>query len=413
MASKWLLLFVLLAGLAGAMTYALLQTPDTDPVQPVEVDSRIPTVAWVFEPPVGGGFVAAPTIAGDAVYLSAIHPRGLRLHGAVYAVDRARGKRRWTFIADGDMRPTASAPTLARGRLYVGEGMHADFSCRLYCLDPANGNPHWSITASDHIESTPVLENDTLYFAAGDDGVYAADALSGKIRWHFVSDLHIDSTPAVIDDKVIVGSGPSRQHKSTRVVALHTQTGKPIWQTPTTLPAWGSPTVSAGRVIVGLGNGRMLTPAQPPEIPGGAVLALDAATGETLWQVARPDAVFQRPAVSGDRVIFGCRDGTLSAVTLTKGELLWQVSLGAPVIAPPTIADNHVYAVTITGRLSCHALNTGAELWCFDLGKQTRADPLVTAGVRVYEDCLYLAAEIRTGGGNSTASLYCLTLKKP
>lgn len=85
--------------------------------------------------------------------------------------------------------------------------MHANFSCRLYCLDAASGKPLWAFKTTDHIEGGPALVGDEVIFPAGNDGVYAIEAKTGTRRWNFRADLHIDSTPLVEGERIYIGSG--------------------------------------------------------------------------------------------------------------------------------------------------------------------------------------------------------------
>src|SRR5262249_3176545 len=151
-----------------------------EPVPPPPPPTTGPQLVWAFEAPRPGAAVAAPLVADDAVYLAAIHARGFSLTGAVYALDPATGKQKWAFDRDGDMLPTASAAVLAGGRLFLGEGMHRNFVCQFYCLAPATGKPVWTAGTSDHIEGGPAVEGGTVFFPAGNDGVYARDAATGK-----------------------------------------------------------------------------------------------------------------------------------------------------------------------------------------------------------------------------------------
>src|SRR5207237_1183559 len=150
---------------------------------------------WIFQAPDPGGVVAAPLVTPDAIYLAAYKARGFRLAGTVFALDPATGRQRWAFTDGGEMLSTASSPALAGGRLYVGEGMHANFACKLYCLDPAAGTKLWAFPTGDHIEAGPLVAGGTVYFSAGNEGVYAADAATGTQRWNYRDDIHVDTTP--------------------------------------------------------------------------------------------------------------------------------------------------------------------------------------------------------------------------
>ena len=47
-----------------------------------------------------------------------------------------------------------------------------------------------------------------------------------------------------------------------------------------------------------------------------------------------PDAVFGRPAIAGERVVFGSRDGTLRGLSF-DGKEIFRLEMGGPVMAPP------------------------------------------------------------------------------
>jgi outer membrane protein assembly factor BamB len=366
-----------------------------------------PRLAWVFEAPRPGTVLATPAVTPDAIYLAAAHPRGIDYTGAVYALDPATGKVRWTFDRDGTMLPSASPPLAAGGRLFVGEGMHGHFACRLQCLDAASGRPVWDRPVGDHIEGGPVAADDLVLFSAGNDGLYAVDRATGAVKWNFRADLHIDSTPAVVSGRAFVGSGTSRRFQNYQVVCLNVSSGKPIWRTPVTLPAWGNPLVDRDRVYVGLGNGRLTESARPPEKPAGALVCLDAATGQHMWTCPVGDAVFGRPAAGGGRIVFGSRDGNVYGVG-PDGREAYRMPMGGPVVAGVEAAGGRVYAASVAGRVVCLDGVTGTEKWRHDLDR-TGVEPHVFAAPVVVGGRLYVAAEM-TAGETGVVSLFAFDL---
>jgi len=368
-----------------------------------------PRLLWSFEAPRPGSVIAAPLIAPDGVYLAAVHAQGFRVTGAVYALNPATGKPRWVFDRDGEMLPTASSPVFAGGRLIFGEGMHANFSCKLYALDPGTGKQVWAFDTGDHIEGGPATDGTTVYFPAGNDGVYAVDVASGRRRWNFREDVHIDSSPAIVNGRAYVGSGTSRRYKTTQVICLDAATGGPVWRAPVPLPAWATPLAEGGQVYAGLGNGRLTEGARPPEVPAGALVCLDAASGAMLWTFPVGDAVFTRPVAARGAVVFGSRDGHLYGLS-EDGRERFRLSTGGPIISSPAIDRGFVYAVTVTGRIVCINILTGQEIWRREL-PQPGAVPQVFAPVRVVGDRLFVAAEMQPPGSSiGIVSLLCFEL---
>jgi outer membrane protein assembly factor BamB len=397
------LLAALAAGLAGL---AALSRPTTT-TPPV-------TVAWTFEPPEHGAIISSPVLDGERVYVAAVRDQGLASTGVVYGLDRATGAVLWRFDNAGEMQQTYSTPCLDSGRLYVGEGMHGNHVCNLYCLDTATGRELWHFRTEDHIESSPCAADGRVYFGAGDDGVYCLDDVSGTEVWHFRAPVHVDTSPAAAGRFVYVGSGVSRTRTSPAVYCLEAATGTTVWRRPTDLPAWGSPAVDGDRVFVGLGNGRLLQSAAPPERPAGALLCLDAATGEPVWQYPVGDGVFARAAAAGGRVTFGARDGACYCVD-RDGRPCWKTDLGSPVVTRAALAGGRAYVVASRGPAACLDADTGRVLWTFDVAAGTRTTPQLVSSpaVATVEEGgkvrrrIYFGAELKNPV-NSAAVLYCL-----
>lgn len=123
----------------------------------------------------------------------------------------------------------------------------------------------------------------------------------------------------------------------------------------------GSPVVADGRVFVSVtdfGSGLL-----------GGIVALDAATGATLWEHRVGFSVRNAGAVSGSTLVFVSNDGTAHGVDAASGESLWTYELAserAPVerniYSSPTIVDGIAY---LGGRYEFVAIEaaTGDILW--------------------------------------------------
>jgi eukaryotic-like serine/threonine-protein kinase len=366
-----------------------------------------PQAVWVFEAPRPGSIVATPRVTVDHIYLAAAHTQGFNLAGAVYALDPATGKSRWVFDRDGHMLPTASAPLLIGDRLYFGEGMHGHFACRLHCVDAATGQARWHFATGDHVEGGPIEAGGLVLFPAGNDGLYAVDATSGEPKWNFRADVHIDSSPCVSGNRAFVGTGKSRRFSNYQVVCLDVPSGNPVWRTPVHLPAWGDPIVAGERIYVGLGNGRLNESAKPPETPAGGLTCVDATNGKLLWSFPTGDAVFGRPAIVGERVVVGSRDGNLYGLAV-DGHEAWRLSMGGPVVAGVASVGAKVYAVSVAGRIVCVDAASGREEWRHELGR-VGVEPHVFASPVVLGQRLYIAAEMTTGQ-TGIVSLFCFEL---
>jgi outer membrane protein assembly factor BamB len=367
-------------------------------------------LVWLFEQPERGAILSTPLVTEDRIYVGAVQDRGLRSSGAVWCLARATGRKVWRFDDDGGMLHMISSPCLADGRLYIGEGMHANFVCKLYCLDAATGKKLWRHEAAGHIESSPCVSGGRVYFGAGDDGIHCLDSLTGKPCWHFQESVHVDSNPAVHDNRLYAGSGGSRRLPATEALCLNAETGSPLWRTATELPAWGSPAVAGEDVYFGLGNGRML---QSADQPAGALLRVHAATGQLRGTYAVGDAVFAAPVVHRDRVYFAARDGHCYCVDRNLGRLYWKEYLGSPIVARPALHQGRLYVVATGGLVYCLDAETGRARWSFDVARHSGTQPQIVSSPVVAVEAdgsrrIYFGSELK-GAVSSAAVLYCLS----
>jgi outer membrane protein assembly factor BamB len=370
-------------------------------------------LAWTFEPPQRGALAAGVQLDARHVYLAAIRDNPFAPSGALYCLERATRRVVWTFTDGGSMLHTISTPCLAGGLLYVGEGMHANSACKLYCLDCATGRKRWDFPADGHIESSPCVAGGAVFFGAGDDGLYALDAASGKVRWHFQDLLHVDASPAVAGGRLYAGSGVSRRLRRTEAFCLDARTGRPLWRTPTDLPVWGSPVVAGACVFFGLGNGRLTASVPPPARPAGALLCLDAVTGKVRWRCPAGDGVLVRPAVGGRRAYFVSRDGFCYAADRESGTLAWKTDLGGPLVAAPALAGGRLYVAGGPGRVAALSTGDGKVLWSYDIARASQTRPRLLSAPVVARDPASGARQILFGAElrnpvSSAAVLYCL-----
>jgi outer membrane protein assembly factor BamB/HEAT repeat protein len=357
--------------------------------------------------------IATPFVSDERIYLAAVRDTGLQPTGAVHCLDRRTLKPIWTFDDGGRMLHMFSSPVVSNGRLYVGEGMHANFECHLYCLDAATGQKVWTYAAGSHIESTPVFVGETVIFGAGDDGVVCVRAASGERIWKLDRPAHVDTTPVIADGIVYAGSGTSRRNGAEPAVfALDAATGRVLWRVAMDLPVWASPTLSNGVLFVGLGNGRLLEGPRAPEAPAGALVALDAATGNERWRFRGCDAIFGQPAVDSHRVYVGSRDCRCYAVDRATGRPVWSVECGSAVVAGPVWAGSILIVTASDGHVIGLDPATGMVRWQFDLARHTQTRPQVLTPPAIHSSgeararkLLYLPTELRTRAG-SAATLF-------
>src|SRR6185295_19791385 len=85
----------------------------------------------------------------------------------------------------------------------------------------------------------------------------------------------------------------------------------------------------------------------------GAVLALDATSGELKWKFPMTDVTDSGILTTASDVLFtGGREGYFQALDARNGSLLWKASLGGQISAGPMTyqVDGKQYVVIASGR---------------------------------------------------------------
>ena len=145
----------------------------------------------------------------------------------------------------------------------------------------------WYDTRTDRgLEATPIVVDGILYATASWSVAFALDARTGREIWRFDPEVpHEKGAYAccdVVNRGVAVYQG--RVYLGTidgRLIALDAATGEPVWQvqtTDTTRPytITGAPRVVKGKVIIGNGGAELGV--------RGYVSAYDARSGELVWR---------------------------------------------------------------------------------------------------------------------------------
>jgi outer membrane protein assembly factor BamB len=357
----------------------------TGAVDPRDAGPQKPVVLWTFDPGEKKGRIyihSSPTVVDGQVYVGAMHEVSATVQGYLYCINaadgrqaggqpRALGERLWRYTADRSMKPVYSSPTIAGGKVYIGEGYHEDQGCRLFCLDARGGADAgylWARTTQSHVESSPWVQGSRVYFGAGDDGILCVDgsqleeqpggAKSPKLIWQ-VPKLHVDASPIVVGNRLFAGSVIGDLFQETQVLCVNTDDGGVVWRVATPLPVT-CPAYADGRVFFGLASGKV---SDDGKRPGGAVWCLAAESGEKLWEMPAAASVLGSPALAEKRVYFGSRDKHARCATQDKGAPVWKRELSGPIVASPVVAGGKAYFVTVAGTVHCLNAATGEPIW--------------------------------------------------
>jgi outer membrane protein assembly factor BamB len=284
----------------------------------------------------------------------------------------------------------------------------------LYAVDKRSGKILWERVAFEgeprekrHIKSTyasatPATDGRIVVAWFGSHGVHAYD-VNGTPLWKV--DLgRVDmgaydiptfewgpaSSPIIWNDLVVLQCDTQAD---SFVIALDAATGKTMWKTDRDeLPSWGTPTVAT-------------TPAGPELVTNASnfIRGYDPRTGRELWRlggsskITAPTPIFDKGlfvVASGrgpERPIFVVRPGargdlTLGSGTTSSAAVVWSKTGRGSYMPTPLVYDGILYVLGNNGVFDAYDLQTGEEIYrqrLEHLGSGFSASPVAADG-RIY-----------------------------
>ena len=188
--------------------------------------------------------------------------------------------------------------------------------------------------------------------AEGEAHLYAFDTRNGAPLWD-----PYPLTEPVYPDRGGCALAGGRLYATTVegvCVAVDAQRGTRIWERNLPGKVYGA--------VVAVGNdGPLLIPVATEN--GGAIIALDSATGEPRWAAQLPGPTDTAAMVAEGRVFAHDDRGNLTALSLNDGAALWTINKESAFNAAPIFADGAVFSATENGMIFRIDPATGAETW--------------------------------------------------
>ena len=359
------------------------------------VDAKTGGKIWEFD-------CGTPTRSGAAYDQGTLYFGDL--NGRLYSVDAKTGTQKWKIKVDPHPYAVAtSSPIVYNGRIYIGVASHEEggnlreknYACCTFrggvaAFDAATGKQVWRFytipdeakklsedeaghvtmgPAGGSVWSTVALDPAAgrLYCTTGNqytgkeekyiDSIIALELNTGKPVWSYRGsesdvfvigckncgpDYDFGTVPLTFKGpggKKLIGAG----EKSGWFHAVDATTGAPAWKTEV---GPGSP---LGGIEFGNATDGERVYAALAHRSGGAIAALDGATGHTLWKTMTPDKKPNYGPISvagrGDnRLVFaGSTAGFIRAYDAKDGRILWEFDTGGGIGGGPTVVDGVVY----------------------------------------------------------------------
>jgi outer membrane protein assembly factor BamB len=310
-------------------------------------DGRHPTLAQGVDPAAAGESTLARRTKRDGVAF------------IVEAFDRASGKRVWKHEtpAEGELPPVHDKHNLSSASPVTdGERVYAWFGTgQLVALD-ASGKQVWTRNlARDYAPfdinwghaSSPVLFNDSLIllcYHAQMSYLLALDKRTGAVKWKVDKPAGVESWSSPV---VIAGpSGPELiVNASTGVESFNPATGASLWHYPE-VNRFPIPVAMEDKGILYLSRGYRSSPYMAIRLGGKG----DITGSHVAWRVPTGGPYVSSLIHYQGVIYMSGENGILSAVDAGTGQRLWQERVGGVFTASPIAGDGKVYFVSETGE---------------------------------------------------------------
>lgn len=280
-----------------------------------EDGNTAPTTSWINDTVAKDMIIAAPLQVGDVTYVGTADNHLL-------ALDANTGAEMWRFDTEG---PVWAQPTYHEGILYV-----TSLDRHAYALDADSGEELWQAELGGAISAQPVVnpEEELVYVGAYDNALHALDINDGSEQWQVAATNWVWSAPALADGRLYFVDS------NAQVYAVDAATGDLIWNvaankmrqvagaslsTPETVngAVQASPVIADGRVYIASEGNR--------DTEEGLLVALDADSGEEVWQRTVRAPLFTTPVIVDDVIVvaMNSEEAVLAAYDLESGDAEW------------------------------------------------------------------------------------------
>jgi len=205
------------------------------------------------------------------------------------------------------------------------------------------------------IQQAPLSVKNIVVVFSNENVISALETDSGEIRWQFdtPATLWPNSFSTTLEDVMIAG-------ENGRLVAMTTRSGLGEWEIELAAEVLSKPLVDrylvfAATTVLGIAEDQT-----------SVLYAINASTGEILWQYETANHTLVTPARAGDMVFVGGNQGDttrLYALAAAEGKIRWKYE-GVDGEISAIYADEKTLALLgEQGTLTALDVNSGAPLW--------------------------------------------------
>ncbi len=304
------------------------------------VDTATNKELWHFSS--GGPILCQPYIYNDLLFFSST--------GTFYALNITTGEQVWKNDQEANTTYRHdkwdfhdSSPVVDNNVVYFG-----NLSGHVYGFDIENGEKVWDFTAEATVRSTPYIADGIMYFGDWNGVFYSVDIETKEVKWKIHNNKPFQSSPTIYDNTIFYSGRDTKLH------AVDVSTGEEKWSYADPIGSWitAYPIVLDGIVYIGKSDAT-------------EVIGLDIATGELKFTYKTKYGVYSKLIIDNNILYVGSGNpydlhgkGMYQAFDLKDpNKVIWEIEIEnggvftSSVLSKDVIyfgsEDGYVYAVSI------------------------------------------------------------------
>ena len=233
----------------------------------------------------------------------------------------------------------------------------------------STGRAQWKIKIKNGVESTPIIENDRIYFGGNDGLFYCLNAKDGSIKWSFPIKFEGLGSPTLDDEYVYFTTG------NHNLYSLSKSNGRLKWvytrkvDSSISIRGQGKVLLEGDNLYAGFSDGYLVS--------------FNKLNGQVIWEKLinssrRFKDVDSSPVLNGDAIFISGYDENLYAINKNSGDTIWKTPYGSHTAV--FIKDDKVYSSTSLGSVVALSKSNGKLIWKKTLKKGIGTEPTYYKG---------------------------------
>lgn len=233
--------------------------------------------------------------------------------------------------------PGASKKDYAYPAALYEETLLLTMGSDLFAIDANSGEIDWQLSMGAGMNMVPVAADGNVFAGCANGRFIAVDIEEGTETWAFEGEGEFGYTsPVLVDGTIVVGDRGVRGGRRGAVVAIDAATGEKRWETEFGATGLSTPGVTKGVVFAGFGK-------------TVGFFSLKDGKGQSKPRIRCGSNAFGSPTIIGKHLLYGHLDGNLFVHDAKSGKLEWQFRVPDAQVGDFVHAHDRLYIGTTKG----------------------------------------------------------------